>query len=143
MTTVLLFLCIRNSTGNGPVLVVAVMRHHGLGEYTGYSPNTGWFVPGLRIFDIASSDLLLFCPDCVGNVVFDYDNDGLDDILTVVGNDVRIYGVANGNPVSPPQDLDIQMSGDDYVITWNRVPKCYSVPRYFGPRPSMACPLHA
>lgn len=109
-------------TGNGPVLVVSVMRHVGLGEYTGYTPNSGWGVPGLRVHDIASSDLLLFCPDCVGNVVFDYDNDGLDDILTVVGNEVRIYGIANGNPISPPQDLDIQTSGDDCVITWNSVP---------------------
>jgi hypothetical protein len=109
-------------TRNGPALVVAVMRQQGLGEYTGYTPNTGWGVPGLRIHDIASSNLLFFCPDCMGNVVFDYDNDGLDDILTGVGNEMRVYGIANGNPVAPPQDLDIQLSGDDYIITWNSVP---------------------
>ena len=58
-----------------------------------------------------------------GFMVYDYDSDGLDDLIIRTGtNTYEVYGIANGNPVSPPQDLNIQVSGDDYMITWDSVP---------------------
>lgn len=58
-----------------------------------------------------------------GLSVYDYDSDGLDDFVLRRGaSNYEVYGVSNGNPVSPPQELDIQVSGDDYTISWSGVP---------------------
>lgn len=103
---------------NGPW--VAMMRRPGLAEWVILNNHIGSWA----IHDMASNDLL--CSVAWGSClyVFDYDQDGLDDVITIpYSGEVSVYGIATGNPpISPPQDLNIQKSGDDYVITWNSVP---------------------
>lgn len=107
-----------------PNPIIGRMRQQGLAEYISASDINGWGPRGLRIHDVLTSDLLLTCVECTGNIVYDYDNDGLDDVLTVVSseNAVRVYGAANGRAVSPPQNLAIRSAGTDYEISWNSVP---------------------
>ena len=57
-------------------------------------------------------------------IVADYDQDDLDDAILMRGTIAEVYGIATGNPpISPPQELDIQEVGEDYVISWSAVPK--------------------
>jgi hypothetical protein len=106
---------------SAPDPMTLTSRRVGIAEFVVSYVNS--FGLGLRVIDIASGDVLLNCPECISKAITDYDRDGLDDIITVAGNEVRIYGIATGNPpISPPQGLDIQTVGNDYIITWNVVP---------------------
>jgi hypothetical protein len=82
----------------------------------------------IKIVDIASQEVLLEV-DASGSIVprsflMDYDQDGLNDVIFRVNQTERqVYGIATGNPpIGPPQELDIQQVGEDYVITWSSVP---------------------
>ena len=98
--------------------IVTVIRHNGIAEYV--INQYGLIVA----YDIASGDIVF--SNSTGNRLFalDYDLDGLDDICiqNTNTNEVSVYGIATGSPpISPPQDLDIQAVGSDYVITWTPV----------------------
>lgn len=98
---------------------IAKMRRNGIAEFIEfrlYGPQVGVY-----FYDVWTGDPLLACPECAGGIITDYDNDGLDDVIVSNGPNLQVYGIANGNPVNPPQDLNIHISGDDYVITWNSV----------------------
>lgn len=101
----------------------SVMRHSGLAEVI----TSGTCAPSdmLHIVDAYSGDILFTAPWST-YFVFDYDQDGLDDLSIVrtsgPNSEVSVFGVDSGSPVSPPQDLDIQASGDDYIVSWVTVP---------------------
>lgn len=103
---------------NGPW--VAMMRRPGLAEWVILNNHISTWA----IHDMETNDLL--CPVAWGSClyVFDYDQDGLDDVISIpYSGEVSVYGIATGNPpISPPQDLNIQKSGENYIITWNSVP---------------------
>ena len=103
---------------------VARIRRDGIAEFVEYFSSQYWDpeLIGVSIYDIWTGVQLLACPSCTGVVIADYDQDGMDDVIVSNGPNLQVYGIATGNPVSPPQDLNIQITGDDYVITWNSVP---------------------
>jgi len=98
------------------------MRSHGLGEWIIRMQDPDYVI----IKDIASGDVLvqLGIDEYNSNIViYDYDLDGFDDVLFFHDHNVDVYGIATGNPpISPPQELDIQTVGEDYVISWSSVP---------------------
>ena len=96
---------------------VAVMRRPGLAEWVVF--NNYW-----QIYDMATNDLLASVNVGSCLYVFDYDQDGLDDVISIpYSGEVSVYGVVTGNsPIFPPQQLDIQQVGEDYVISWNATP---------------------
>jgi hypothetical protein len=79
----------------------------------------------IRVIDAYTGDVV-FTTSTGSYFVYDYDQDGLDDLLVLqnVGSDtnVSVFGVNNGNNVSPPQELNIQISSNDYLINWGSVP---------------------
>ncbi|MDP1624382.1 MAG: hypothetical protein Q8L64_01295 [bacterium] len=100
---------------------VSQMRSSGLGEWILRRHDPDFLV----IEDIASGDVILQLGylEYQGDLmVYDYDLDGLDDLLIFNGYQVRVYGIPTGNPpISPPQELDIQTLGNDYLISWTPV----------------------
>lgn len=78
----------------------------------------------MRVVDIETTEVLASFTFHEGPIIGDYDRDGFDDII--IGTDAthyQVYGIAIGNPpISPPQDLDIQQEGQDYIISWSSVP---------------------
>ncbi|MDP2362092.1 MAG: hypothetical protein Q8O14_15290 [bacterium] len=98
------------------------MRNPGSGEYFYRIPNT----QTCQIIDIESGALLASLLVHGGPIVLDYDSDGFDDVIVQVdasNQNFAVYGIATGNPpISPPQELDIQQVGQDYVISWTPVP---------------------
>lgn len=97
-----------------------VMRRQGLAEYICSANPIGYCIT-----DFYSNQSLL-CVQTQMNMFYfvDYDSDGLQDLICITGgNFCSVYGVATGSPpISPPQGLDIQTVGNDYVITWDAVP---------------------
>jgi hypothetical protein len=91
-------------------------RRDGLAEY----------IFGQTIRDYITNEILV--ANLIGDryYVLDYDNDGIDDVVVVStypGQTCQVYGIATGNPpIAPPQELDIQQVGADYVISWSSVP---------------------
>jgi hypothetical protein len=95
---------------------LAIMRNVGRAEVVGALGDN------IYVYDIALGTLLATLPSG-RSFVFDYDLDGLDDVLILINNTLTVYGIATGNPpISPPQELDIIQVGEDYVITWDSVP---------------------
>jgi len=106
-------------------MYVSSLRGSGTAEWVLLGGNPDWNY--YRIYDIQTNDLLLQIPCEQANsraLLFDYDLDGTDDLIVGRANGtMEVYGVANGNPpISPPQELDIQQVGQDYVVTWDTVP---------------------
>jgi hypothetical protein len=104
---------------NAPSVYLTQARSTGTAEWVYINPQLN----SIRVYDILTGELILYRQ--AGSVfsVFDYDGDGLDDyILQDHHNEYEVYGIANGNPVAPPQDLAIHSSGDDLVISWAGVP---------------------
>ncbi|MCB1047641.1 MAG: hypothetical protein KDC10_10610 [Calditrichaeota bacterium] len=97
---------------------VTMMRMNGLAEWVRVNGTS------IIVKDIASNTYLM--PSLYSDLVYidDYDSDGLDDLIlrNLDSGEFEVYGIANGNPVSPPQNLDIQVSGDDYMISWDSLP---------------------
>lgn len=112
-----------NDEFNNNKLYVSKIRNPGLAEfiYRNYDQSR------LVLEDVVTGDVLLSLDDPQGNrsvLLYDYDMDGLEDLLSYsfLDNFVSVYGIATGNPpISPPQDLDIQAVGNDYAITWTPV----------------------
>ena len=100
----------------GGASIVTKLRREGLAEVVCMINGIGY------IRDLFSGDLLTEIE--AGRLLsFDYDLDGIEDLAVFSGSDVHIYGIATGNPpISPPQELDIQKVGQDYVISWTSVP---------------------
>lgn len=99
------------------------MRANGVAEWVNFSSCSSG--SEIIIRDIATYDVLFVIPTLGAPssklFIYDYDTDGLEDVIVMYWGNAYVFGVANGNPVSPPQDLNIQVSGDDYLISWNSV----------------------
>ncbi|MDP1624383.1 MAG: hypothetical protein Q8L64_01300 [bacterium] len=93
-------------------------------EYLGSSTNPSSFST-VFVRDLSTQEVLLQLTGALFPLyaLFDYDLDGLDDAVVYINGVVSVYGIATGNPpISPPQELDIQQVGQDYVIDWSSVP---------------------
>lgn len=104
---------------------VTSIRRDGLAEWVMLGGIIDWSY--YRIFDIQTNELLLQIPCEQGNsrlLAMDYDLDGRDDLVVGRANGtIEVYGIDTGNPpISPPQELDIQQVGEDFVISWTSVP---------------------
>ena len=102
------------SNGNCYRCPIAI-RRDGLAEY----------VFSYSIRDYLTDEQLV--SNLIGNnfYVFDYDSDNIDDVIVISDSNqiCQVYGIPTGNPpISPPQELDIQQVGEDFVITWDQVP---------------------
>jgi hypothetical protein len=110
-----------NSSIASKRVYVTNMRRIGIAEFVLRHMDPDYFM----IKDIATGDVLLqlgIDEYHADTVIYDYDFDGLDDVCLYYGTHVFVYGVATGNPpISPPQELDIQQVGQDYVINWSPV----------------------
>lgn len=106
-------------------MYVTAVRGTGLAEWVLLGGNPDWQY--YRVFDVQTNDLLLQIPCDQSSsriLVFDYDLDGIEDLVVARANGtMEVYGIATGNPpIAPPQELDIQTAGNDYVIAWTSVP---------------------
>jgi hypothetical protein len=110
----------QNDHDNYPPVYITKLRREGIAEWVYRSRITNSIV----IQDVQTEETILdLGPGSL--IISDYDQDSLEDVILIsegINPIAQIYGVTNGNPVSPPQDLDIQVSGNDYVINWESVP---------------------
>ena len=110
----------QNDHDNYPPVYITMLRREGIAEWVYRSRITDSIV----IRDVQTEETILeLGPGSL--IISDYDQDSLEDVILIsegINPVVRIYGVTNGNPVSPPQDLDIQIFGTDYIISWDQVP---------------------
>jgi hypothetical protein len=100
------------------------MRGAGQAEFITWPPNNS----GILISDAQSGEPLLFTNTGTEGypVINDYDFDGLDDLLLVTSTGiytslVRVYGVATGSAVLPPQELMIQPNSSSFTLSWQPV----------------------
>jgi hypothetical protein len=105
-------------------MYITQMRYEGAAEIVSISNGQ------ITVLDAETQSYLLTLTSRCFLMVLDYDQDGLDDIVSAVictensgwfNGDYEVYGISTGSYIEPPQDLDIQVSGDDYIVTWASV----------------------